>query len=261
MLRILTWLCGLIVLTGLAGCQVQEVVVKDSFEGLRVLADDPGQDRSRDRRGEPQRPRGQWAIQVARFSGDNARDQALAMMAEIRRQHQLYDLHLHREPEHSSVMRGAFDDPHSAYAQRMLEQTRALRMGSRTFADAEMVPMGGGPATNPLDLRRYSGTDMLTLQVAAFDEAGGRNFREAAELYAQQLRRQGEEAYFYHGAYLSMVTIGLFTNDDFTERGQYGPRIRRLQDRHPHNLVNGMTLIERVGDQRREQPSFIVRIM
>jgi hypothetical protein len=124
-----------------------------------------------------------------------------------------------------------------------------------------------------LNLRNHLTRAQYTLQVAFFDEAGGRTYREAAEAYARQLRAQGEQAFYLHGRTMSLVTVGLFSEQDVpTERAigadgvpvvsqRYGQKVRALQRRFPHNLGNGMTLLESSGDgPQREAPSFVVRL-
>ena len=112
------------------------------------------------------------------------------------------------------------------------------------------------------DLRNHPGA--YTLQIGFYDEQFGDQFRQAAQEAAQVLRNDGHEAYFYHGPHRSMVTVGLFTENDFVQDGVqsvYGPRIRELQQKHPYNLGNGRTLIQKVaGENLGEQPSFIVRV-
>ncbi len=120
-----------------------------------------------------------------------------------------------------------------------------------------------GPAeTVPLDVRAHSG--MYTLQIGYYDDAFGPNFRNAAVKAAQTLREEGDPAYFYHGPHRSMVTVGLFTDDDLVQQGfqrVYGPNVKTLQEKYPYNLGNGRTVVERInGEIVGEQSSFLVRI-
>jgi hypothetical protein len=78
-------------------------------------------------------------------------------------------------------------------------------------------------------------------------------FRRHAEQAVVQLRREGEQAFYYHGPTNSSVTIGLFGDDDFdVQTRMESPRLRSLRQRHPHNLLNGMGIKRRVTvtDQR-----------
>ena len=114
----------------------------------------------------------------------------------------------------------------------------------------------------PLDLRPYSG--MQSLQIGYFDEQYGPDFRKTAEQVARSLRARGEEAYFYHGHFLSMVTIGLFTDADWVQKGQvsvYGPRILAVQERFPYNVGNSREALEEGSDAvEGAQESFLVRV-
>jgi hypothetical protein len=105
---------------------------------------------------------------------------------------------------------------------------------------------------------------MYSLQIGFYDDAFGPDFRQAAEQAAAALHQQGEQAYYYHGPNRSLVTIGLFTENDFVQQGPqraYGPQIKQLQQRFPYNLANGLTQIQKIdGRTIGEQPSFIVRV-
>jgi hypothetical protein len=92
-------------------------------------------------------------------------------------------------------------------------------------------------------------------------------------LAAARLRADGDQAYFYHGPNRSLVTVGLFTEQDFGVEQQpapdggvlfiptYGQRVRELQKKFSYNLGNGRTIIEKSGDKKLgEQPSFLVRV-
>jgi len=117
---------------------------------------------------------------------------------------------------------------------------------------------------DPLNLRRYPG--MYSLQIAVYDKDYGPNFRDAAEQAARTLRKQGQEAYYYHGPNRSMVTLGLFDYDTAFDsvpgrQDTYSQRVRALQEKYPHNLLNGRTIIEKSpGKPDSIQPSFLVRV-
>jgi hypothetical protein len=122
-----------------------------------------------------------------------------------------------------------------------------------------------------------------TLQVARYGHADRSQptpeelagFREAAEQAVLELRREGDEAYFYHGPFGSSVTVGLFTEADYVtqirdERGGItnlpkpyeSATLSALRAKYPHNLVNGKTLqVRRKGSEEMvTQGSFLVGV-
>jgi len=170
-----------------------------------------------------------------------------------------------------SLYAGRFPDPLSDAAQEQLAAIRAVELdGGRPFARVKFVNFASRMGTteetvsatfDEFDLKQYIG--MYTLQIGFYDETAGEGFRDAAELAVKQLRADDEEAYYYHGPNRSLVCIGLFTEDDLSQHQGitvYSPRILKLQEKYPHNLANGRTLIERLGDREIEQRSFLVQV-
>lgn len=153
--------------------------------------------------------------------------------------------------------------------------------GSKPFAAAVLTPPdaavveGGNPELNLLSVGRDPmSTAKYTLQVGVYGRVDGVNpsaadlaeFRKAAEQAAAQLRREGEQAYYYHGPTKSMVLVGAFDSREFDERKPAeqaeGPVIRALRQKFPYNLVNGAGYRERTAGEKegRMQKSQIVRI-
>jgi len=137
--------------------------------------------------------------------------------------------------------------------------------GRRAFAKADLVPIAsaGTGVAGPHDLRQYH--NRYSLQVEVYDEQIGSDYPKVAEERVQIHRKAGEQAFFYHGPFRSMVTIGLFTyKQAFVLRGtsdRYSPVVLKLQDRFPLNLYNGHTAVEKKdGEKLRDQTSFLVRI-
>jgi hypothetical protein len=249
----------------LTGC-TYERVVHDSWDGLRKLSEqsDPGdvaQRRAHLKSDEPG-----WAILLATYQGDQAREQAYQQMHQLRQTEQVPDLWVRHEEGNVLLYRGRYQTKTDTQAQEDLRQSRMLKAGNkRAFSRAAIVPVGRMPEGNSddaLDLHRYSG--MYTLQIAFFDEAGGPTFRKAAEQMARELRDSKVEAYYYHGPYLSLVTVGLFNDNDFERKGTtsvYGPRIRQLRETFPYNIGNGATVVEKIdGKNIGTQQSFLVRV-
>lgn len=133
-------------------------------------------------------------------------------------------------------------------------------------ATGTSLPTSNNPddptAVSAYDLRTHTG--MYTLQIGFYDQDYGPDFRQAAEQAVSALRLQGEEAYYYHGPHRSMVTLGLFTDAHFVQRGPvsaYGPEIEAIQKKYPYNLANGRTLVQKIdGQDIGQQESFLVRV-
>ena len=246
------WACFLILFISALPACVYERVVSDGWASLRNLSDTPEKRRSstalQDSTTSPQRSSG-WTILLETFEGSASQEQAIGLIRDLQQQTHTPDLWLRSQRGMVYVYRGRYGRPDDPQAENDLRQTRLLNVADqRPFSDAYLVPIGSvdGASSNPLDLRRFSG--MYSLQVAVYDDAYGPDFRKAAEKAASALRSDGDEAYYYHGPHRSMVTIGLFTDSDFIQRGPvqgYGPRILELQEKYPYNLANGLTQIER----------------
>lgn len=179
---------------------------------------------------------------------------------------------------------GSFEDPTSSIAKIELERVRQISVeGELPYARAFLAPPSGElsrgsmPEYDLRNARAQHGRDAAyTLQIAVFGREDGApasdadidQFRKAAEDAAKALRAEGETAFYYHGPNRSMVTIGVFTEDDHhLEQGiaVESARLRALRDRQPRNLLNGRTIIEKVrsasgGMIDREQKSFLVAI-
>ena len=147
----------------------------------------------------------------------------------------------------------------------------------RYFVMARKVPMVDtyrGPAE--WDLRQARG--VYTLQVAVFrPEKDFQEVRKAAVDYCRSLRRDGYEAYYYHGPAQSVVTVGTFDESDVFEVNgvqKYSARVRRLQHKEAfkYNYENGQKRVRIVHEQviengkvkdvesRKEPYSFLVKI-
>ena len=168
---------------------------------------------------------------------------------------------------YSTVYCGQYKKYEDPQAKKNLEKLRTVNIdGNRPFEHAEILPLTGNEKKaekiDPYDLKPYVG--FFSLQVGYYDDNFGPDFRKAAEEAVRILRAEGDEAYYYHGPLHSLITIGLFTRDDFVQVGNtevYGPRMKELQKKYPHNIGNGHILIEKIhGEKVREQPSFLVRV-
>lgn len=172
------------------------------------------------------------------------------------------------------IVLGRYTDPDGPEAQRDLRKVRALSVDGRKpftgavlVADVEAVPADTRLARH--DLRQAKKLDddaVYTLQIGVYaredntrpSAADLASFREAAEDAVTRLRREGEEAFFYHGPNGSMVTVGLFNDDDMDTSIVPPIESQRLEDarrRHPNNLLNGRGVRETIrGDTGRAEP-------
>jgi len=222
-----------------------------------------------------------WAILIQSLDGPGHYEQAQQRVQQMRSEAHLPDLWLQKRDHQTHIFRGLYANPNDPVARSDLRQTRMIKLsGKGSLGSAQLMPLGAGAqgAADALDLRQYPG--MYSLQIGYYDEAFGKNFRQAAEQAARALREQSNreqdhrkqndpargnaEAYYYHGQHRSMVTIGLFTDADFEQQGVqrvYGRHIKALQEKYPFNLGNGRTIIQKVGGENAgEQSSFLVRV-
>lgn len=255
---------GLWLLICLAGC-VQERVVRSSWDDLAAMGDNPPPTDTEGNR----RVRGQaYAVRLAELRGDRPLRDAYDFAQRVQRETQLADVWFLDHGDVAAVYLGRYPREDHPDAQRALRQVRAARLdGRRAFADARIVPIdrrrGEGAGLDEHDLRQFSG--YFTLLLAVYEQEYGRDFRTAAEQYAQQLRDDtGHDIYYYHGPNQSIVTTGLFTRADFVAVDgvdTYGPRIRERQEEFPHALRNGQTIRNpEVPTDDQLEPSIIVRV-
>jgi hypothetical protein len=136
------------------------------------------------------------------------------------------------------------------------------------FLLARPVPMPGASGDPPeWDLRGARG--VYSLQICyCIDKAGFPDRREGAVAIVRQLRREGEEAYYYHGPVKSLVCVSRFDEsaviEDGSGRRQYSQEVIKLQNRREDFKYNTEWLqkLYRVlpNGRREAQPSFLVRI-
>lgn len=220
---------------------------------------------TQERQSGPAADAGSWSISLERFAGADRHQRAEALLHRLSTETSVSNLWINDLDSFAVVCHGRFDDPAGAAAQAALRQIRSLELdGAKTYRNVGLAPLGRGGRQifDTLDLKQFPG--QLSLQVEFYNENYDGDFRRAAEGRARALRRSGEQAYYYHGPHISMVTLGLFSRDDFVKEGDtdaYGPRIKAIQEEYPYNLANGWTLVEKVrGKAVGEQPSFLVRV-
>lgn len=247
------------------GCATETRVVRDGWGPLRDLQDNQQRDRGGAKAQE-------YAILLRSFEGDKRLAEAKDLLLRLQREAGWHDVWLDKRDDKVLALRGHYPMPDVDDATRNLSQSRDLMLdGQQVFAEARVISLSGPggegqgdtqkATTNPWDAAQFVG--MYTLQIGFYDEAFGPTFRKAAEEAVKVLRGDGEQAYFYHGPNRSLITLNLFTDDDFGLENKvtaYGPAMRALQERFPYNLANGVTIIETRRGVRTEQPSFIVQV-
>lgn len=175
---------------------------------------------------------------------------------------------------------GDYPSAMDARAREDVERIRAVKVGDGfPFQRASVAPpplerlQGSAPEFNLANVKSTPGLGwaLYTLQIGAYAHIDNRAptpselaaFRKAAEAAAIQLRREGEEAFYYHGPHRSSVTVGLFGEKDYDVRSPGvgdSPALRALRRKYPYNLVNGATYKVKLPGQTesREQPSRVV---
>tara|TARA_Y100000589_G_C27157131_1_gene631263 strand:+ start:77 stop:919 length:843 start_codon:yes stop_codon:yes gene_type:complete len=275
----------------LGGCATQERVIRDtwgdferSVKGKEFNYTDRETEQSRRMAGKTtmldnndtdpladpnrQASRESWSILLASFASMDQQKQAQEMLEQLKR-HNINDAWMAQQDGYTHVYRGKFNDPTLPAVQSALRQSRMIKLGDdRPFEAAHLV--AARPAleisSSDMDLKRYRDQGLYSLQVAVYDDTAGPNYQRLAEEGAANLRKDGDQAFYYHGKFRSMVTIGLFSYDEaWTKRinvsDVYSSRILDLQKKYPYNLFNGRTIIEKSdGKKVREQPSFLVQI-
>lgn len=211
-----------------------------------------------------------WAILLESFEGSNRFRRANDLVRRLGLDQRIDGLWMQESGGgKANVYRGRYPNIADPRALADLDEVRNLSVDElKPYEDVEFVSLGGdgqGGNMNPLDLRAFTG--YYTLQIGFYDSEFGSEFRDAAERAAKALRKDGEQAYFYHGVHRSMLTVGLFTDEDFERDGPvhvYGPRILTLQEKYPDNLANGRQLLVTARDggvvEQRAQESSLVRV-
>lgn len=210
-----------------------------------------------------------WRVALAVFSGADAVARANAALPIIQQQGNMPEAFVEPRKSGAIIAVGAYDQPDSRQAQRELERIRTMTInGQLAYPRAFLAPPQGGvsgaiPEWNLASAReQYGSSAKYTLQVAVYESDRRAEAMRLAEQAASTYRRDGELAFYYHGPNRSMVTIGVFRDDDFNpESGRMSRDLQELMARHPAHLVNGMGVRETLGDgTTRMQPPQLVRI-
>jgi hypothetical protein len=201
----------------------------------------------------------QYAIVVATFTGDYHAQSAEATYSTLLGQYPTIGRKLTVRPRSrgSALTYGDYQGYDDARAKEDIAMLRKIPspQGTPLFAQVMLMKFKVSRLKqdlHPHDLwtvRREYPTivPIFTLEVAVWGDFESGQFpnekrRAAAQGYAEQLRKKGFEAFFYHNddAGLSSVTVGLFGHSAVdAETGFYSAEVDALLTRFPVRLVNG----------------------
>lgn len=208
-----------------------------------------------------------WSIVIEAFREEDQAAQAQAGLTKVRDVAGLSGAYLDQRGSATVIAYGRYPDPRSAEAVADLKKVQNLEVvvngaKQKPFAAAFLAPPETIPGSIPeydlANAKKVHGDWVLyTLQVGVYSNEDPRKkvsaadiaeFRRTAEQAVVQLRREGEQAFYYHGPNRSMVTIGLFGIEDFDPQQPkvMSPTLSALRKRFPHNLQNGMGIRMRV---------------
>ncbi len=207
-----------------------------------------------------------WGVLIAQFSADAAgQASARAALPRVRSQGGLPGAFLEERGESIALIVGRHGTIEQA--RRELAHVRNLELRSdgtpvKPYQGAILAPPWADESAGSMpefDLRnakaQYGKDALYTLQVGIYgridrtrpDPDELMEYRQAAEQAVAQLRADGEEAFYYHGPTSSIVSVGIFDEEDHDPstgvRGE-SPRLRAARESHPHNLLNGKGIME-----------------
>lgn len=222
---------------------------------------------------------GGWSIVLTAFRGDDAQQLAQQTLALLASTGQVRGAVAVKRGPAIVITVGSYSSPSDPAAHAELQRIRDLEIkGEKPFAGAFLTPpdgqsaAGSRPEYNLVRARdQFGKRARFTLQVGVYGPTDRKptaeeqiEARKAAEQAAATLRREGELAFYFHGPNLSMVTIGVFSDDDVarpgdpksgTPRRDDAPTLASLKRRFPNNLVNGapMKVTTKIGTKTIER--------
>ena len=186
------------------------------------------------------------------------------------------DLYVLHKADHSALYWGRYRS--IADAQRNLKSAKTYKTarGIQPFVRAIVMQLPGkSPGRPEWEMKNAQGA--YTVLVAVFYNVPRDDFyerKQAAALYCEQLRGQGEEAYYKHDPGQSIVTVGTFGLEAVGYRGAGSDRkafirdakIKGIRRRLPYAAVNGREEIVRGVNpetgtkEERVRESYVIRI-
>ena len=233
-------------LVGMSGCMVETRVVKEN-PWNKLFTESEWSDTPSESAGSGRRNSKGYAIELAKFDSRLEFDRARKLMREARAKGGLADIWYSSDARWTRVYAGKFRQPNSDQVKSVLREVQQAKIdGKRVFEDAKVVALGSSQVEtlDPHNLRSLSGQGLVSLQVGYFDRTYGTDFRRAAEQTVKDMRKNGEEAYYYHGPHRSLVLINAWTRDEafFAQTGRmerYSNAVRLVQQKYPYNVPNG----------------------
>lgn len=196
-------------------------------------------------------------ILLLEYKGTEARPSADRLVDELADQG-LPDLFIVEGPDYAAVCVGRYRTWNDPEARDMLVRVRRIRdaRGQYPFQGVMLVPLPEPAPKTPWALEEAPG--IYSLYVAGWESPGR---KENAQAYAAKLRKEGWEAFVYHGPHLSMVTIGAFGPDLFDDASKIGQPGVKPTIVHPKALeiLRAFTYL-RIEDQATPVPSTAIRI-
>lgn len=192
-----------------------------------------------------------WGIFVDSASGPDAMTLARSKAANVSRLLRRSDVTVRPHARGAAIIVGSYAGPDDPDAKRDLAAIQALKVdGKPLFAAAYLTPpdaqdIGDLPQYSLEAARKASGPGTLyTLQIGVYESPKPEEAKRAAEDAAKQLRKEGEQAFYFHGRNRSMVTIGVFASRDYEpQTGRMSPALAQIKQRYPDNLYNGRQLL------------------
>lgn len=220
-----------------------------------------------------------WSILLGTFNYGDHHATAIRLRNEFTDITNLQGAWVESYDDRSILRYGRYDSYTSQKAHDDLDNIKSIKIGTTyPFKAASLAPIGTPtitgsiPQYNLLNVReQFPGYDEIyTLQIASY-QLGSNNTpmetRQAAEQAVLELRKQGEQAFYYHGPRMSLVTVGLFFDSVIdTEIQQYVPEVLALQKRFPYNAYNGYQMNRKLklpnSDSKNigAEPSFLVEV-
>ncbi len=214
---------------------------------------------------------GRWSIVLATAGGDTHPIQAAALRQQIASEYpQLRSAFVRPQGRGSAIWFGRFDSPTDPAAIRAKEMIRGLqRGGTPSFPRAFLSVLPDDAPIGERDIRNlrilYPNVDPLySLEVAMWwtggsDQIGYDEVRRSAESYVAELRRAGQDAWYYHDPIkeMSAVTVGVFDKRAYDGRSTlYSPEVDALMKQFPVRRMNGEEIMIEVkpGDPKSRIP-------
>ncbi len=186
--------------------------------GAAAMAADSGRS-SQANAAAPNIPEGaRWTIFCTSFSGPGHMEQARRFRDQMVQQTKLVDFHVVQNQDHSTLYYGYYREidakvdakeaARAAADRRTMADFTNSATGERLFRGVLIVAMDEADPVAPAEWNLKNAKGYWSLQVAAFRDNSRR--KEAAVEAVRDLRKQGYDAYYFHGPAVSSVCIGAF---------------------------------------------------